>query len=265
MIKEIHFALNEEDSGAWNIPEQARLIAQEFFLFENSGANDLESLVDIQFSTARLTARIPWRDVSQNNALIEEARAQAARWFSPPTQVTITGMTSLFAKIGDETMISMRNSYFIAGAVITLLMCLMLSSVKWGLVSMIPNLLPIIVTLGLMGWFEIPVDVFTMTIGSIALGLCVDDTVHFMHKFFDYYRQTGEVKASVQKTLTTTGRAMLFTSLVLFCSFMIYTLASLSIVIYFGILIAITIVFALLADLVLAPALLQVLVKDKRE
>jgi predicted RND superfamily exporter protein len=121
---------------------------------------------------------------------------------------------------------------------------------------MIPNLLPIIITLGVMGWFDFPFDMFTMLIGSIAIGLAVDDTIHFMHNFRRYYADTGDVRGSVRRTLHTAGRAMLVTSIVLSLGFFIYMFASMNNLFYFGLLTGMTIISALLADFLVAPALM---------
>ena len=86
---------------------------------------------------------------------------------------------------------------------------------------MIPNLSPIIIALGVIGVTDIQLDLFTMMTGSIAIGLAVDDTIHFMHNFRRYHLDTGDVKLAVHQTLQSTGRAMLFTTLVLSTGFFI--------------------------------------------
>jgi hypothetical protein len=108
----------------------------------------------------------------------------------------------------------------------------------------------------------LPLNLFTMLVGSIAIGLAVDDTIHFMHNFRRYYDETGDVHGSVQRTLHTTGRAMLVTSVVLAVGFYIFTLASLNNVIHFGVLTGTAILLALAANFILAPALM-VLVHKK--
>ena len=126
------------------------------------------------------------------------------------------------------TIESMKQSYLIAILVISLMMILLIGNIRIGLISMIPNLAPIILTLGLMGWFGIPIDLFTMLIGSIAIGLAVDDTIHFMHNYRRYHHDTGDVREAVRNTLLTTGRAMLVTTVVLSSGFFLYMFATLS-------------------------------------
>ena len=104
----------------------------------------------------------------------------------------------------------MMISYLIADFVITLVMIVLLASLKLGLWIMIPNFLPILVGLGVMG---MPLDAKSIQVGSIAIGLAVDDTVHFMHNFRRYLLINGDVRLVVEKTLTSTSRAcLLYTS-----------------------------------------------------
>ena len=112
-----------------------------------------------------------------------------------------------------------------------------------------------------MGWLGVPLGLFTMLIGSIAIGLAVDDTIHFMHNYRRYHHETGNVEIAVRKTLLGTGRAMLVTSIVLSLGFIIYLMSTLTNLINFGWLVAMAIMLALLADLFLAPALMAILHK----
>ena len=148
----------------------------------------------------------------------------------------------------------------VASPVIVPLMILLIGNFKIGIVSMIPNLTPIVIVIGMMGWLGLPLDAFTLLIGSIAIGLAVDDTIHFMHNFRRYYERSGEVIVAVRETLASTGQALLFTSLVLSTGFFIFTLASLNNLFFFGLLTGLAILIAFLADLILAPALMAVVV-----
>ena len=128
----------------------------------------------------------------------------------------------------------------------------------------LPNLVPVVVTLGLMGWLGMPLDAFTLLIGSIALGLAVDDTTHFLHNFRSYYEQSGDAVAAVRETLTTTGQAMLFTSLVLSSGFFVYMFASMDNLFNFGLLSGFTILVACVAEIFLTPALLTLFAQPVR-
>jgi len=174
-------------------------------------------------------------------------------------KIHFTGIKAVMGAIFYELIYSMARSYVLAVLIITPLMIFLIGSVRLGLVSMIPNLAPIVLTLGIMGYCDWPLDAITLLIGSIALGLAVDDTIHFMHNFQRYYAQSGDSERAIRQTLSTTGHAMLFTSVVLAAGFMVYTLSIMSNLRHFGLLTALCIALAFLADVLFAPALVTVL------
>jgi predicted RND superfamily exporter protein len=168
-------------------------------------------------------------------------------------------MIPLFGATVHAAMDSAAKSYVYALVIITVLMVLFIGDLRMGLVSMIPNLMPIILTMGIMGAAGLPMDMFTMLIGAIAIGLAVDDTIHFMHNFRRYYEESGDARDAVLRTLLSTGRAMLVTSVVLSLGFFIFAMASMYNLQRFGILTGFTIVTALIADFLVSPALMMVL------
>jgi len=262
ILKEIHQALNENRSEYYRIPQDRELVAQEFLLFENSGADDLEDFVDSQFSKARFMIKVPFEDAYHAAQFIDQVNTYFEQHF-PDAQVTLTGMIGLLSRTITAAIHSMVKSYAIALSVITVLMILLIGRIRIGLLSMIPNLAPILLMLGVIGFFKLPLDLFTMMVASIAIGLAVDDTIHFMHNFRRYYDQSGDPVQAVHETLQTAGRAMLVTTIVLSVGFFIFAFATMSNVRNFGLLTGFTIVMALLADYLLAPALM-VLINKKR-
>ncbi len=259
ILKESNRALNENRPEFYAIPDNRELIAQELLLFENSGSDDMEDFVDSQFTTARFTARMPWVDGILYEDFISDLEAIFRAELGDEVEVSSTGMATLLGRTMGATIYSMAESYIIAALVITLMMILLIGNIRVGLVSMIPNLTPIVLTLGLMGWFGMPLDLFTMLIGSIAIGLAVDDTIHFMHNYRRYHAISGDVAFAVRETLLSSGRAMLVTTVVLSLGFFLYLFADLSNIVNFGLLTGFTIIMALLADFFLAPALMAVL------
>ena len=255
ILKEINQALNENRSDYYIIPQDKKLVAQEILLFENSGSDDLEDVVDSQFSKARFTIKGPFRDSIQYANLMELVDNYFNSKF-PEAEIALTGMMALLSQTIHHAIRSMAKSYLIALVVITFLMIILIGKVRIGLLSMIPNLTPILITLAVIGVTPIKMDLFTMMVASIAIGLAVDDTIHFMHNFRRYYEQTGNPRLAVYKTLHTTGRAMLVTTVVLSTGFAIFAFATMNNLISFGILTSFTILMALVADYFLAPALM---------
>jgi predicted RND superfamily exporter protein len=256
VIKEIHQALNGGAASAHTIPGERALVSQELLLFENSGSDDLQNLADSQFSLARFTMRLPMLDGSQYPPFADEVERIFDAQLEARADASLTGMMIVMGRSFVASIETLIRSYGIALAVITPLMMLLLGSIRLGLIAMIPNLFPIVLTLGLMGWVGIPIEMFSLLIGSVALGLAVDDTIHFMHGFRRGYASTGDVADAVRSTLRTTGQALLFTSIVLSVGFFIYALSDLSNLRNFGTMTAFAIVMAFVADVLLAPVLL---------
>ena len=140
--------------------------------------------------------------------------------------------------------------------VVTFLMVVLIGEIRLGLVSMIPNLGPILIVLGFIGWFSIPLNMFTMLVASIAIGLSVDNTIHFMYNFKKYYEKSGDIADGVKNALHTAGRALLTTSVVLSIGFFIFMFASMKNLFEFGLFTGIAIILALASNFFMAPALL---------
>ena len=263
VIKETNRALNENRDEYYAIPDDSDLIAQEFLLFESSGNNDLASLVDSNYSKARLTLKTPFIDSLEANAFIDNAQLYLDQKFGSLAKVTFTGIGTLMTVTFEEAIYSSAVSYVLAFSLITILMVLLIGNFKIGLISMIPNLLPIIILSTIMVIFKMPLDMFTLLIGAIALGLAVDDTIHFMHNFRRYELQYNDVDKAVRLTLMGTGRAITLTSIVLALGFLVLTFSQMNNMFDFGVLTASAILVALLADFFLMPAIMKLIIKDR--
>ena len=264
ILKETHQALNGNQPEYYSIPQERPLIAQELLLFENSGSDDLEKSVDTLFSKARLTVTVPNDDGAVYVKFVDKIKTEAERIFQGSADVTVTGTLNLFTQMIHTMSRSMAKSYVVASVVITLLMILLLGSIRLGLLSMVVNFTPILVTMGLVMWVAgIQLDISALLLGSIALGLAVDDTIHFFHNFRRYYGQSGNAQEAVRQTLLTAGRAMLFTTLVLVTGFWLFMLSTLKNNFNFGFLTGTTLIFALAADFLLAPALLTLVTRTR--
>lgn len=263
LLKEINRALNENREEFYSIPQDKNLIAQELLLFEMSGADDLEKLVDSSYQKTRLTMRVPMLDALEYAELVNKIENELSNVFGDKVEITVTGLVPIMSRTLKAVMTSTGKSYIFAFLVITIMMILLIGSLRMGLVSMIPNLFPILFVIGFMGATNIDLDMFVMLVGCIAIGLAVDDTIHFMHNFRRYYLESKDVKKSIEDTLMSTGRAMLTTSVVLCSGFFIYMLSSMSNIFNFGMLTGIAIAVVLLADFILAPALMVLIYKKK--
>lgn len=260
IVKESNKALHENNESYYSIPQSQALVSQELLLFENSGSDDLEDVVDSQFSKLRVTVKVPWVDSIQSEDLLAHVDKRYHEVFSSE-DVTVTGIIPLLVHTFSQAVRSSVESYVIAFTLIGIIMMFIMGSPRLGLVSMIPNLTPVIIGLSIMYLHNIPLDMFTLLIGSIAIGLAVDDTIHFMHNFRRYYLNTGDANLAVEKTFFTTGKALVITTIVLSLGFFAYMFGNMESVQNFGFLTGSVIILALVADLLLAPALMILISK----
>jgi len=261
IVKETNRALHENKEHFYSIPDNQDLIAQELFLFETSGTDDLEDVVDSQFSSTKVTIKLPWVDAIKSVAVVDYVQSKMHDVF-PNDDIKITGMMQLLIQIFSSSVSSAVQSYMQAVFTISLIMILIFKSVRIGLISMIPNLTPIVLGLSIMYITDIPLDMFTLLIGSIAIGLAVDDTIHFTYNFRKYYLKSGDYAMAIERTFLTAGKAMVTTTIVLSLGFLGYLMADMSSIQNFGFLTASVIIIALLADILLAPALMIVAAKQ---
>ncbi len=277
IVKEINQSLNNNDARFYRIPDNRKLIAQEILLFQNSGTNDLERVSDQDLRLARITIKLPYADgvlykdlITQLQRIFDEvfihkpaSSVNVSQERALAKRVTITGTTALLAGCLPRALESMSVSYVMAFVVISFFMVLMAGNFTVGLISMIPNVLPIIFGLGGMGLLGINLDVTSIMVGCIALGIVVDDTLHFIYHYTKNYQQTGSANQAIDKTLHGAGRAMLITTCVLVGCFASDLVATMSNVFVFGTVVASIISMALVTDLLLAPALMMLLHGDK--
>jgi predicted RND superfamily exporter protein len=264
VAKEIHRALNEDRPEYYAIAPDRKIIAQEMLLFESSGSDDLEDFVDAQFQKARMTFKLPYAPPLSFAGLIDDIMAAFDHEFGDEVEITATGFVSLMTRSLNAVAISMGRSYVMAFLVIAPLMFLLLGTLRGGTAAMVPTIAPIVLTLGLMGWIGMPLGIFTLMIGSIAIGLAVDNTIHFMHNFRKYYENTGEVRQAVRETLTTTGHALLVAATSLSLAFFIYAFAELQNLVRFGLLTGFTIMAAFIAGITVSPALMALAARGDR-
>lgn len=263
VLKEINRALNEDRDDAYTVPTQRELIAQELILFESSESDDLEDVADSTYQLGRLSILAPFTDAVLYKDYVDKVKEYLDKQFTDET-ITLTGHMALFLQIIKLFITSMAKSYVLALLVITLLMVLMIGRVGIGLMSMVANVVPVICIFGVMGVCDVPIDMATILIGSLVLGLVVDDTIHFLHHFRSAYEHTSSVETAVRETLNTTGRALVITSLVLCGGFFIYMTSFLASNVRFGLLTGCAVLFALAADFFLVPALLSLAYGKKR-
>ena len=226
--------------------------------------NDImKSYVDSTGQTARITTFM--KDIGTGNmAVIEQKLMDKINEIFPKERydVVMTGKAFVFEKGTQYLLDNLVSSLLFAILLICLLMVFMFKSFKMVVVAVIPNLLPLMITAGLMGYFGIPLKPSTILVFSIAFGLSVDDTIHFLAQYRqELTHNKWKIKKSVFATLKEAGVSMFYTSVVLFAGFSVFLLSDFGGTVALGGLIAITLFFGMLSNLMLLPCLVLTLNK----
>jgi predicted RND superfamily exporter protein len=235
--------------------------------YAKSSAKDtnlLKSYLDSTGQFARITTFMKDTGTERFDRIEEDLKAKALKIFPPDRyNVSFTGKALLFQKGTKYLVKNLIISLSLAILLIALFMAWMFRSFRMILVSLIPNLLPLIITAGLMGFLGVPIKPSTILVFSIAFGISVDDTIHFLAKYRqELIANNWRIKKSVYAALRETGVSMFYTSIVLFFGFSVFTISSFGGTVALGALVSVTLVFAMLANLLLLPSLLLSLEKS---
>lgn len=244
--------------------EQSFILSYAKNATKNSQNNIMKSYVDSTGQVARITTFM--RDIGTGNmSKIENTLWTKINIIFPSDRykVIMTGKALVFEKGTKYLLDNLLMSLLFAVFLISLLMVFMFRSLKMVVVSLIPNLLPLMITAGLMGYFGIPLKPSTILVFSIAFGLSVDDTIHFLAQYRqELTRNNWKIKRSVFATIRESGLSMFYTSVVLFSGFSVFLLSDFGGTVALGGLIAITLAFGMLSNLMLLPCLVLTLNKS---
>ncbi|MBN1344668.1 MAG: MMPL family transporter [Phycisphaerae bacterium] len=198
-------------------------------------------------------------DVYNKLRVVQRVKTMAADVLGPQYDIEITGLYPLYAKIAYYLLKDQVRAFILALITITTCMCIGLRSIRLGLLSMIPNLMPIVLCLGVMGWAEIPINMATAMMLSVALGIAVDNTIHYLSRFRRELEVDQDYTAAIVRTHRTVGRACVFNSVVIVGGFWVLCLSKFIPTVYFGMMIGVTMIGALAGDIILLPMLLVLL------
>lgn len=236
---------------------------EQSYIFEytkNSDGNSdmLNNFVDSTGQYARITTFMKDVGTDKMNDIQERLQQVVKKEFPEERyNVSFTGKALVFLKGTNYLISNLVFSLSLAIFLIALFMAWMFRSFKMILISIIPNMLPLLITAGLMGFFGIPIKPSTILVFSIAFGISVDDTIHFLAKYRqELMANNWKIRRSVYAALRETGVSMFYTSIVLFFGFLVFTVSSFGGTIALGGLVSITLLFAMVSNLLLLPSLL---------
>ena len=207
--------------------------------------------------TGRITVSGRMLSARQLTAKMDTVLAIARATLGPVATVTPAGYQPMYARITDYVTTSQTNSLLTSFGLVFLLTWAFLRNLRLALIAVVPNLFPVLVLLGVMGWCGITLDTATASIAAIVLSFCTDDSIHFIHAY-QLSRRGGATPAQARlATIRHVGPTIVLTSIILFLGYTVMLLASLKTVQLFGLLTAISILGALFGELVIFPLVLE--------
>lgn len=255
-LKKINQALSSDDPAFYRLPDSPEMTAQFLLLYDSSGAN--EDLSDIKdFDNRFLRLIVPIVNMAASEARAELLTIEAyGRDNYPALQPILTGGMTLRTAQDVYAAEGMSRSFGTALLVISLFFFILFRSFKYGLLSIVPSVLPILLTGGIAGLLGIYLDLNTMLVGAMTMGIAVDDSIHVMNRYLAAKQGGASTHEAVTSAMNESGRAVIFSSAVLVLGFSVFCLASFTTIIYVGLFGSIIMLLALLGDLLLLPATL---------
>ncbi|NQT77472.1 MAG: MMPL family transporter [Bacteroidetes bacterium] len=225
---------------------------------DSTDKHPFRSFIDSTNSIARVSIQMANIGTNEISMITDRLRPEIDNIFPPEDyNVLLTGTSVVFLKGSSYLVKNLLTSLLLALLVISMLMALLFTSARMIIISLIPNLIPQLMTAALMGYLDIPIKPSTILIFSIALGISVDNAIHFLSRYrLQLKLNNWEIKASVLAALKETGYSMIYSSVVLFFGFGIFILSSFGGTEALGYLISFTLLIALLSNLFLLPSLL---------
>ncbi|MFQ5584906.1 MAG: RND family transporter, partial [Calditrichia bacterium] len=260
IFKRLNKSMHGDDHDYYRVPEKRDLAAQYLLLYEMSlpFGLDLNNRINVDKSATRV--QISLDKVYNREIRVFEKRART--WLEEHAFQSMhaqgTGISMMFAYINKRNVESMLRGTFLALVLISVILVFALRSVKIGLISLIPNLVPAIMSFGLWGITVSRVGLAVSVVAAISLGIVVDDTVHFLSKYLRARREQGmDSESAVRYAFHNVGRPLVITSLILIAGFGVLTFSGFKVNANMGILTAIAIAFALCVDFLLLPPILM--------
>ena len=256
IVKDLNQVMHSGDPAYYRIPDDPELVSQLLLLYEMSGGTESEHYVDYEYRRLRLTADFGDFSSKEIETELTYLNKRAAELF-PEAKFGVIGSAVQFSVMANYVARGAVKSFTIALIVIMILMMLVFRSIKTGLIGMIPNITPAILVGGFMGWHHVTLDMMTMIIIPMLLGLAVDDTIHFITHAKLEFQRTGSYPDANRETFVTVGKALFMTSFILVMSFSVYLTSNARIFYHIGFLSILGISSALLADYLITPTLVK--------
>ena len=258
-IKKMRRAMHENRMEYYTLPETSAQASEYLFLYETSGGEELDKQVSFNYDIARITARTKSLNSKDVRTFTSDISMFVKKNIDPSIKVEYTGTMPFVEAMSKYVAQGQKRSFILAFLAITCMMIIVLRSFKLGLISMIPNVFPVLISLGLMGFAGVYLSIPLMILSPIIIGVAVDDTIHFFMRYRREFNRTGTYEGALKATLSTVGRPIMFTTMTLVLGFSVFGLSDMYNVVQFGLLAAFAFLWALLADFFFAPVLMLLL------
>ncbi len=258
VFKRVNRSMHGDDDSWYRLPDERNMAAQYLLLYEMSlpYGLDLNNQIDIDKQRTRLSATL--ETMSTTDTLAFEQRVE--NWMSentPEIQTTGASPTIMFSHIGMRNIVSMLGGTAFALVAISLLLIFALKSLRYGLLTLIPNIAPAAMAFGIWGLVDGEIGLGLSVVATMTLGIVVDDTIHFMSKYLRARREQGlDAIEAVRYAFSTVGIALWVTSIALAAGFLVISTSAFTLNAEMGLLVAIVIMLAIVVDFLLLPALL---------
>ena len=238
------------------IPDSREKITNLWFLLE--GEDIMSQLVNSDYTEAVIQATIISIDTKRISRLVSDIQTYIDNIDNSNFTFTQTGMHIIYKKLDDSMMKSQVQSLIIALVLIFLIMTFQMHSISGGLIGLIPIFFTLASIFGVMGYFKIPLDIATVLVGSISIGIGIDYSIHFINRFKKEFQQNHNESEALEKTLETTGRAIVINVATVMLGFLVLIFANLIPLQRFGILVAITMIGSGIGAITLLPAVILI-------
>jgi predicted RND superfamily exporter protein len=250
-LKDMNMSFHNEDPDFYIIPESRELVSQYLLLYDS---DDMDEFITPEYDQARILIRISEHSSAGQAKLISDLRTFIDQHEHDGLQIRVTGRAVQDVNTIDALVRGQVESLALAAAVITFIMFLALCSFVAGALSLIPNAFPIILNFGIMGLLGIPLNTSTALISVVALGIAVDDTIHFLTEYNRKRAENLPMREALQQTILEKGTAISASSLILVIGFGVLLFSSFVPTMSFGGLSAVIMITALIGDLIVLPA-----------
>ncbi|MBB6479720.1 efflux RND transporter permease subunit [Spirochaeta isovalerica] len=261
IIKEVNRLRHRNDGAFYSIPEKDSQIRGLVMFARRSMSETMNSWIDSDNKTLRILVQIYDVSTLETSAHLKDLEKEIARLFPeesyPGFQYLLTGGVIQLSIMNQYITKGLVQSVFSALVVISIMMMIVFRNVKLGIIAMIPNITPVIITGGLMGFMGEPLEFVTMTIAPMVMGLAVDDTIHFINHVKTDFGRTGNYDKSIRNSFIRVGKALILANIILCATFAAFLTSAVHSMVNMGIYMIVAMVSALIADFTVTPYIIK--------